>query len=116
MLRVEKADPPQRGQDEVGVLRPRSAAVAGGQQGAGAGMDIRARLPPSRPAKLLVEETHRPERAGHARGLLGPRLAAVVGVQDDAPVADRPALPGVDKAHVVEPGVVLRRVDGSAGP
>ena len=78
-------------------------------------MEIGTRLSARRPAKLLVEEAHRQQRAGHARGLLGPPLAAVVGVQDDAPVADRPALAGIDETHVVEPGVVWRRVARRAG-
>ena len=110
MLRIEEADAPQRGQDEVGVLRPRAAAVARRQDDARAGVNIRPRLPAGRPTELLIEEAHRQQGAGNARCLLGPLLAAVLGVQDHAPITHGPALPCIDEAHVVEACVAGTRV------
>ena len=93
------------GTRQPAVALPGAAAVAGGQQHAGAagpkGIDPAA----DGPAGQRTDEGHRVQGAGHARLLQVPVLAGVVGVPDGAAVADGPALPLADKGQIVQLGV-----------
>ena len=102
------------GSTSLGSAVPGLPAVARGQDHAAAGVRVGVGEAAGRPAASPVEKADRAERASHAGGLPLPLPAAVVGVPDDAPVADRPALLGIDETQVVQPGVAAGGI-GAAG-
>ena len=112
VLGVEEVDSLQGRQQQLRIVIPVAAAVASGQQHAGAGMQKRVREAAGCPAGLGVDETDGPQRAGNAGVLQLPVAAAVAAVPDRAAIADRPALLRIAEADVVQPGVVAEGVGG----
>ena len=107
--RSKKPSRRRAGKSSFGDRRPGLAAIASGQQHAGARVGVGMGEPARRPTDLRVEEADGPQRAGDADSC-GCHFAAVVGVPNHAPVAHRPTMLGIDEAHVVEPRVVGRGI------